>query len=287
MNWWAPEPALLLPRQGDKDHSNLWNPCAVELGLSPAFSVTVHTGCLAHRNGNRESSIPPASEMFVLSRSLAVNDFLRGGSSPGTQSRRSAWSCGTLCVLAATGCGEYRPLLWGACQSSLSAGKGVLPLPCEPHLAWKGSGTMGCWIQHQGGTGAPFWGVLSLGTGVGSGASRVAKCWWLCLAPASCCCSSAPLSSQAWDMSPLGPAGSRPGILPQHHSSATVPGGFVTVEVALKLVAGTSPVPEAVGREVMATAGPCHHPYQDTQGQELHVPDPGAPEVAEQPREQL
>lgn len=31
---------LSLPRQTDKDRSNLWNPGAVELGLSSAFSVT-------------------------------------------------------------------------------------------------------------------------------------------------------------------------------------------------------------------------------------------------------
>lgn len=32
-----------LPSKMDKDHSNLWNPGAVELGLSPAFSVTICT----------------------------------------------------------------------------------------------------------------------------------------------------------------------------------------------------------------------------------------------------
>lgn len=57
-------------------------------------------------------------------------------------------------------------------------------------------------------------------------------------------------------MSPLGPAGSQAGSLPPHHSSATVPGGCVTVEMALKLVAWASPVPEAEGREVVAEVGP-------------------------------
>lgn len=61
----------------------------------------------------------------------------------------------------------------------------------------------------------------------------------------------------------------------------------VTLEVTLKLVAWAIPVPEAVGMEVMAAAGPCHHPCQDTQGQELPVPDPGAPEVHEQPLGQV
>lgn len=32
-----------LPSKMDKDHSNLWNPGAVELGLSPAFSITICT----------------------------------------------------------------------------------------------------------------------------------------------------------------------------------------------------------------------------------------------------
>lgn len=36
-----PMSRLSLPRQTDKDRSNLWNPGAVELGLSPAFSVTI------------------------------------------------------------------------------------------------------------------------------------------------------------------------------------------------------------------------------------------------------
>lgn len=38
-----PMSRLSLPRQTDKDRSNLWNPGAVELGLSRAFSVTIHT----------------------------------------------------------------------------------------------------------------------------------------------------------------------------------------------------------------------------------------------------
>lgn len=79
----------------------------------------------------------PASEMFVLSRSLAVNDFLRGGSSPGTRSQRSTSSCRMPCVLAAIGCRELCPLLWGSCQSSLSAGKegrGFFPFPVSPIL---------------------------------------------------------------------------------------------------------------------------------------------------------
>lgn len=84
-----------------------------------------------------------ASEMFVLRRSLAVNDFLRGGSSPGTRSQRSTSSCGMPCALAAIGCRELCPLLWGSCQSSLSAGKGVLTIPCEPHFTWRVSGTTG------------------------------------------------------------------------------------------------------------------------------------------------
>lgn len=54
----GPLSRLSLPGQSDKDHSNLWNPGAVELGLSPTFSVTVRTGCPARRNGNRESGVP-------------------------------------------------------------------------------------------------------------------------------------------------------------------------------------------------------------------------------------
>lgn len=61
----------------------------------------------------------------------------------------------------------------------------------------------------------------------------------------------------------------------------------VTVEVTLKLVAWAIPLSEAVGREVMAAARPCQHPCQDAQGQELPVPDPGAPEVHEQPLGQV
>lgn len=57
-------------------------------------------------------------------------------------------------------------------------------------------------------------------------------------------------------MSPLGQAGSQPDSLPPLHGSATEPGACVTVEVALKLLAWASPVPEAVGREGVAAAGP-------------------------------
>lgn len=90
----------------------------------------------------------PAS-VFVLSRSRAVNDFLRGGSSPGTPSQRSTSSCGTLCVLAAIGCRELWPLLWGSCQSSLSAGKegrGSFPFPASPILP---GGDLGGGILHS------------------------------------------------------------------------------------------------------------------------------------------
>lgn len=38
---YGPMSRLSLPVQTDKDHSNPWNPGAVELGLSPAFSVTI------------------------------------------------------------------------------------------------------------------------------------------------------------------------------------------------------------------------------------------------------
>lgn len=156
---WVGGPLSQLPGQSDKDHSNLWNPCAVELGLSPTFSVTVHTGCPAHRNGNRESSVPPASEMFVLSRSLAVNDFLWGGSSPGTRSPRSASSRGMLCVLAATGCRELQPLLWGSVRAPSLQGRGSFPFPACPILPGGDPAQLQGGIQHHSGPGAPFWGA--------------------------------------------------------------------------------------------------------------------------------
>lgn len=102
----------------------------------------------------------PASEMFVLSRSLAVNDFLRGGSLPGTRSQRSISSCGRLGVLAAIGCREPWPLLWGSCQSSLSAGKegrGSFQFLACPILP---GGDLA--LRHQGGMGAPFRGAQIL-----------------------------------------------------------------------------------------------------------------------------
>lgn len=114
----------------------------------------------------------PASEMFVLSRSLAVNDFLRGGSWPGPRSQRSTLSCGMLCVLAAIGCRELCPLLWGSCQSSLSAGKegrGSFPFPVSPALPGGylapqevGSSTIAGWDPAPHGMGAPFQGAQIL-----------------------------------------------------------------------------------------------------------------------------
>lgn len=69
--------------------------------------------------------------MFVLSRSLAVNDFLWGGSLPGTRNPRSTSSCGTLCVLAATGCRELQPLLWGSVRAPSLQGRGSFPFPAS------------------------------------------------------------------------------------------------------------------------------------------------------------
>lgn len=76
---------LSLPRQTDKDHSNLWNPGTVELGLSPAFSVTICTQPPCLQEWEQARSASPLPQMFVLSRGLAVNDFLQGGSLPGTR----------------------------------------------------------------------------------------------------------------------------------------------------------------------------------------------------------
>lgn len=162
-------------------------------------------------------------------------------------------------MLAAIGRGELRPLLWGSSHSSLSAGKEgrggpsrSLPAPSCP------GGIQHCrrWNPPHSQDGIWHPGSLSLGTGAGPAASCVGKCQWPRLAPALCCCSSAPLSSQAWGMSPLGPAGSQPGSPLPHHSNATAPSGCLAVHVALKLVAWASPVPESVGREVVAAAGP-------------------------------
>lgn len=60
----------------------------------------------------------------------------------------------------------------------------------------------------------------------------------------------------------------------------------MAVEVALKLVAWASSVPEAVGREVVAAAGAATILVRILR-QELTVPDPGALDVAEQPLGQV
>lgn len=162
---------------------------------------------------------------------------------------------------------ELQPLLWGSCQSSLSAGKegrGSFLFPDSPILPGGDlapqeveSSTIAGWHPAPWWDRSSFLGRLNLGTGVGSAASHVGKCQWLHLAPAlCCCCSSAPLSCQAWGMSPVGSAGSQPGSPLPRHSSATAPRACVAVKLALKLMAWTSSVPEAVGREVVAAAGP-------------------------------
>lgn len=173
MGWWAPEPALPLPGQSDKDHSNLWNPGLLNLACPPPSQLpSTLAAQLTGMGTGRAAS--PASEMFVLSRSLAVNDFLRGGSSPGTPSQRSTSSCGTLCLLAAIGCRELRPLLWGSCQRSLSAGKegrGSFPFPASPILPGGdlapgevGSSTIAGWDLAPRWDGSTLSGSVDLGT---------------------------------------------------------------------------------------------------------------------------
>lgn len=54
-----PMSRLCLPRQTDKDRSNLWNPGAVELGLSPAFSVTICAQLPGLQEWEQERSASP------------------------------------------------------------------------------------------------------------------------------------------------------------------------------------------------------------------------------------
>lgn len=104
--------------------------------------------------GRGEISIPPASEMFVLSGGLAVNDFLQGGSLPGMREMAEHVE---LRHAARAGCHRPQsmwvpspvalgvPSLQGKREGGSAAVQGVLPLPASPsHLEGLGGiGTEG------------------------------------------------------------------------------------------------------------------------------------------------
>lgn len=214
---------------------------------------------------------PPTSEMFVLSRSLAVNDFLRGGSWPGTQGAQGVpRTAGQLVCWLPWALESTSPCSGALLRApSLQAARerGSFLFPASPILP---GGDLAPW--EVGSPALAGWdGSASLGRGVGSAASRVGECQWLLLSTSE-----------------------QPGM-------GHVPTGTcwkpAWQPIATAGVWGCGNGSEGGGLGESCTRGcrkgsgdssrTCHHPCQDTQGQELPVPDPGAPEVAKQPLGQV
>lgn len=143
----APVSRLFLPRQTDKDRSNLWNPGTVEPGVFPTFSVTIHAQLPGLREGNRQDQCPPCLRGVCLEQGLAVDGFLRGGRSAAQEDTGACWATHSVCRLP----GARGPCSW-LFQSCLCRGgaEGAqwqhrMCSPALPaHLTWGGRG-----IQHQ------------------------------------------------------------------------------------------------------------------------------------------